>query len=155
LEETKQHVERLTQVFGILNLPPKGKKCKAMEGLLAEGDEVISEEEAGELRDLALIAACQRVEHYEISAYGSARAIASRLGLDEAVDLLEQTENEEGQADQKLSDVAGSIYDNVNDDEGGTGDGDGARDGADKPEHHTRAKRAPAKAAADRTKPKK
>jgi len=156
LEETKKHVERLTQVFGILGIPAKGKKCKAMEGLLAEGDEVISEEDAGELRDVALIAACQRVEHYEISAYGSAKAIASRLDLEDAVELLQQTENEESQADHTLTEVAGSIYDATDEDDSEPEEeNDEGSEDNDEPAELVKAKRAPTKSASSPSRSKK
>jgi len=99
LEETQTHVSRLEKVFDILGVGAKGKPCKGMKGLLEEGDEVIKEEEKGELRDLALIAGCQKVEHYEMSAYGTTRTLAEQLELQDAVELLHQTEAEEKQAD--------------------------------------------------------
>lgn len=113
LEITKKQVTRLEEVFGHLDQKPKAKHCKGMEGLLAEGSEALEEEEAGPLRDLQLIGAAQRVEHYEVAAYGTARAIAEQLGLDEAVELLGQTLEEETQADEKLTEVAGSLYEEV------------------------------------------
>jgi ferritin-like metal-binding protein YciE len=112
LDETEAQVARLEEVFAIVGQQPKGKPCKAMKGLIEEGNEAAKEEE-GELRDLAIIAACQRVEHYEISAYGTAKAIANRLSLDDAVQLLEQTEEEEADADAELTSVAEMIYDSV------------------------------------------
>jgi ferritin-like metal-binding protein YciE len=117
LEETKGQVKRLEEVFGMLDEKPKGVTCKAMKGLLEEGDEALKREEEGDIRDLAIIAAAQRVEHYEISAYGTARTMAERLGLSDAADLLRQTEDEEEQADSKLSDVADAIYDSAEEDE--------------------------------------
>jgi len=117
LAETEGQVSRMEEVFAIAGEQPKGKPCKAMKGLIEEGNEVIKEEDEGELRDLAIIAACQRVEHYEISAYGTAKAIASRLGMEDAVQLLEQTEDEESQADTKLTEVAKMIYDSVDEEE--------------------------------------
>jgi ferritin-like metal-binding protein YciE len=115
LEETKTHVSRLEQVFSLIGEIAERKKCKGMQGLIAEGDEVVKQQSEGELRDLAIIAGGQRVEHYEISAYGTARALAEKLGLDEAADLLEQTEAEESAADEKLTEVAEGIYDSVED----------------------------------------
>jgi len=112
LEETQNQVTRLEQVFELLGEPAKAKTCKAMKGLIEEGDEAASEEQ-GELRDLAIIAAAQKVEHYEMSAYGTACAIADRLGLDAAVELLRQTEEEEKNADEKLTSVAMSLYDSL------------------------------------------
>ena len=119
LEETRAHVSRLEQVFTFLEEKPKGKKCKAMQGLLAEGDEAAKDEKKGDLRDLAIIAGGQRVEHYEISAYGTAKAMAERLGLDKVVTLLRKTEEEESTADAKLTQVAGEIYDTVGDESEG------------------------------------
>ena len=110
LAETESQVSRLEEVFGTLGVKAKSKTCKAMKGLIEEGEEALKKEE-GDIRDLAIIAAAQRVEHYEISAYGTARTIAERLGLDDAAELLQQTEDEEEQADSKLSDVADAIYD--------------------------------------------
>jgi ferritin-like metal-binding protein YciE len=112
LEETQNQVTRLESVFEAAGVPAKGKTCKAMKGLLEEGTEAMQEDE-GEMRDLAIIAAAQRVEHYEISAYGTARTIAEHLGLEEAVDLLQETEDEEKNADTKLTEVASSIYGDI------------------------------------------
>lgn len=118
LEITKQQVARLEEVFGHLDEKPKAKHCKGMEGLLAEGSEALEEEEAGPLRDLQLIGAAQRVEHYEVAAYGTARAMAEQLGLNEAVELLAQTLQEEAEADEKLTEVAESIYQEVEEEPG-------------------------------------
>jgi Mn-containing catalase len=108
LEQTKEHVDRLNQVFGMLGEKPKAKPCKGMAGLLEEGQEVIAEgkemEEA--LADLALIGAAQRVEHYEIAAYGTARAIAEQMNRKDIVKLLSQTLGEEEKADKLLTQVA-------------------------------------------------
>jgi ferritin-like metal-binding protein YciE len=102
LEETQQHVQRLEQVFEIFEEPAKGKKCKAMQGLIAEGDELIQEKEG----DAALICAAQKVEHYEIASYGSLCAWARLLEEDQAADLLEETLDEEKAADEKLTSIA-------------------------------------------------
>jgi ferritin-like metal-binding protein YciE len=110
LTETQTHVSRLEEVFNALGIPSKGKPCKAMKGLLEEGNEAIQENETGELRDIAIIAGSQRVEHYEISAYGTARTLAEKLELEDVVDLLQQTEEEEKAADEKLTEVAVGIY---------------------------------------------
>lgn len=106
LEETKGQVERLEQIFEELEEKPRGHKCKAMEGLLEEGKEIMQADAEDAVRDAALIAACQRVEHYEIAGYGSARTFAQHLGLDSVVELLEATLEEEKNADQKLTDIA-------------------------------------------------
>jgi len=117
LSETETQVTRLEEVFGMVGVAAKGKPCKGMKGLLEEGDEAIKEEDEGTLRDLTLIAGAQRVEHYEMAAYGTAIAIAEQLGLDGAVDLLQQTEDEEKQADTKLTEIAMMLYGSSNEDE--------------------------------------
>jgi ferritin-like metal-binding protein YciE len=106
LEETRGQVERLDQVGQSLGIKLTGKRCKAMEGLIEEGSEVLEAEGPGPVIDLALIAAAQRVEHYEISAYGSARALADQLGHEDVVDLLQETLDEESAADEKLSSIS-------------------------------------------------
>lgn len=108
LEETKGHVSRLERAFEQLDEKPKRKKCKAMEGLIEEGSEVIKEDGVPEVKDAAIIGAAQRVEHYEIAAYGTARAMAETLSLPEIADLLQQTLDEEGNADKTLNDIATS-----------------------------------------------
>lgn len=113
LEVTKGQVTRLEEVFSQLEQKPKAKHCKGMEGLLAEGAQSLEESQAGVLRDLQLIGAAQRVEHYEVAAYGTAKAIAERLGLSEAADLLNETMQEEEEADSKLTEVARSLYEEV------------------------------------------
>jgi ferritin-like metal-binding protein YciE len=110
LQETENQVSRLDDVFRHLGVTPKGRPCKGMKGLVEEGSEAIQEEDKGCMRDLAIIAGAQRVEHYEISAYGTARTLAERCELEEVVDLLQETEDEERQADEKLTEVANSIY---------------------------------------------
>jgi ferritin-like metal-binding protein YciE len=116
LAETQGQVERLEKVFSLLDTPPKAKPCKGMQGLLEEGTEAIEQQDKGPIRDLCLIGAAQRVEHYEIAAYGTARAMAEQLGVSEVAELLEETENEEKSADEKLSEIAGEIYESVDDD---------------------------------------
>ncbi len=113
LEVTKAQVTRLEEVFANIEQKPKAKTCKGMEGLLAEGAEALEESEAGPVRDLQIIGAAQRVEHYEVAAYGTARAIAEQLGLSEAVELLSETLTEEEDADKKLTEVAEGIYGEV------------------------------------------
>lgn len=110
LVQTQEHVTRLEEVFGIAGVAAKGKPCKGMKGLIEEGGEALEEEEKGALRDLAIIAAAQRVEHYEISAYGTARTLAEQLGLNDAAELLQQTEDEEKEADSTLTKAAMSLY---------------------------------------------
>ena len=113
LEETKVHVERLEQVAEILDATPRGKSCKAMKGHVEEGAEAIEEEGDPGLRDLALIIAAQKDEHYEISGYGSARTLAECLGLSKVVKLLQATLDEEGATDKKLTEAAGLIIPTV------------------------------------------
>ena len=109
LEQTKGHVQRLEQIFQTLGEKPTGKKCKGMEGLISEGQEIMDEDFESDVMDAALISAAQRVEHYEIAAYGTVRTYAQILGDKEAVGLLEQTLEEEKETDQKLTDLAGDI----------------------------------------------
>jgi ferritin-like metal-binding protein YciE len=106
LEETKNQVSRLERVFQELDKPAKAKACKGMRGLVEEGGEALDSTSEESLNDLAIIAAAQRVEHYEISAYGTARAIAHQLGQDTIASLLEETEEEEKAADSKLTEIA-------------------------------------------------
>ncbi|HTW11662.1 MAG TPA: ferritin-like domain-containing protein [Solirubrobacteraceae bacterium] len=105
LEETRGHVQRLDQIKKDLGITGS-QKCKGMEGLLAEGEEVIGEPGGGASKDAAIIAAAQRVEHYEIAAYGTARTLASELGYDDAKKLLNETLDEESHADQLLTKIA-------------------------------------------------
>jgi len=113
LEETQNHVARLEQVFESVGVPAKGKPCKGMIGLIEEGNEAVQEEEKGTLRDLAIIAGCQKVEHYEMSGYGTIRTLAEQLGNGTAVELLQETEDEEKAADQKLTEVATALYESA------------------------------------------
>lgn len=106
LKETKVHVDRLEEVAKFLDVSPKGKSCKAMKGLIEEGSEVIDEDGEPAVKDLALIVAAQKVEHYEIAGYGSARTLAEVLGFDDAVELLQATLDEEGQTDKKLTELS-------------------------------------------------
>jgi ferritin-like metal-binding protein YciE len=106
LEQTKTQVQRLEQIFASLGSSPGRKKCAAMEGLIAEGQEAIELQGDATIRDAALIAAAQRVEHYEIAAYGTVRTIANQLGHKEQVDLLQTTLDEEGMTDKKLTALA-------------------------------------------------
>src|SRR6187399_1142504 len=106
LEETKGQVERLDQIAKILDLKLTGHKCKAMEGLVEEGSELISEDAADSVRDAGLIGAAQRVEHYEMAGYGTAAAIARKLGHDDVAELLEATLQEEKATDEKLTTLA-------------------------------------------------
>jgi ferritin-like metal-binding protein YciE len=109
LEQTKGHANRLEKIFKKLDEKPTGKKCKAMEGLVKEGSETISEDASDAARDALLIAAAQRVEHYEIAGYGSVKTYAGLLGEDEAVELLGETLQEEKDTDEKLTEAAEAI----------------------------------------------
>ncbi len=108
LHQTEGQIKRLDRVFGILGKSATGKTCEGMKGLLEEGDRVMKESE-GDVRDAAMISAAQKVEHYEMAGYGSARAWAQQLGQAEIADLLQQTLSEEGETDHKLSQLAGKI----------------------------------------------
>lgn len=108
LEVTKGHVERCEQAFEKLGKPARAKKCEAMEGLVREAEEIMESTEQGTVRDAGIISAGQKVEHYEIASYGTLRAFAKALGEDEIANLLEQTLNEEKEADEKLTEVAES-----------------------------------------------
>jgi len=108
LEETRVHAERIAQIMKDMGESPKGKKCKAMEGLVEEGKEALEEFEDPEVLDAALIAASQRVEHYEIAGYGCVRTYANLLGEDKAAKLLQQTLDEEGKTDKLLTGLAES-----------------------------------------------
>lgn len=108
LEQTKGHVERLEQIFEKLGASSKGKKCKGMEGLLKEGKELMEEDAEPAVRDAGMIAAAQKVEHYEIAGYGSARTYAHMLQEREAENLLQETLDEEGETDKKLTQIAES-----------------------------------------------
>jgi ferritin-like metal-binding protein YciE len=106
LEQTKGHVARLERVFEIVGKTARAEHCKAMEGLVEEGADLLEEDGEPMVKDAALIGAAQRVEHYEISAYGTARTLAELLGLSEAVTLLQQTLGEEKETDEKLTQLA-------------------------------------------------
>lgn len=110
LEQTKGHVKRLEDIFQELGKKPAGKKCMGMQGLVKEGDEMMKESDfEDEVLDAGLISAAQRVEHYEIAAYGFVRTYANLLGEENAAELLEKTLTEEKETDQKLTGLAGKI----------------------------------------------
>src|SRR3984893_1782617 len=109
LEETEGHVERLETIFEDLDESPKGKTCKAMKGLVEEGSEILEQEGDESVLDAGIIAAGQKVEHYEIASYGTVRTFAELLGEKEAVKLLQQTLDEESAADEKLTELAEDI----------------------------------------------
>ena len=106
LKETEEHITRLEKVFESLDLKAVGKKCDAMEGLLKEADGIMAETEIGVVRDAAMIAAAQKVEHYEIATYGTLRAYAVTLGESKAAVLLAKTLEEEKKADVTLTEIA-------------------------------------------------
>jgi len=108
LSETQNHVSRLEQAFKALGKTARAKTCEAMKGLVEEGSEVISAKGDPNVKDAALIAAAQRVEHYEMAGYGSARTFAQRLGHTQVASLLQQTLDEEGACDKKLTSLAES-----------------------------------------------
>lgn len=105
-EQTQTHVERLERVFEELDRKPSSQKCKGIAGIIEEAEEMMEEIEDEEVLDAALITAAQRAEHYEMAAYGGARTYAQMLGLDTAAELLQQTLDEEGEANKKLMELA-------------------------------------------------
>ncbi len=108
LTETKEHKQRLERIFKKLDYSPGGHRCKAMEGLIKEGDEIIKEDGDAKVKDAALVCAAQKIEHYEIGSYGCVHAYARLLGEHQASDLLAQTLQEEKRADENLSELAES-----------------------------------------------
>ncbi|MEG1026419.1 MAG: ferritin-like domain-containing protein [Flavobacterium sp.] len=108
---TENQVERLKKVFNLLGESDRGKKCDAMEGLIKEGDSILEETEPGPVRDAAIISASQKIEHYEIASYGTLVAFAKTLGEDKVASLLEETLNEEKDADITLTKAA---YNDIN-----------------------------------------
>jgi len=109
LKETEGHVERLEKAFKILEASPKGKTCNGMKGILSEGAEMLNEIAEGNIRDLALISAAQRVEHYEMAAYGTVHTYAEILNKQQIAGLLQETLKEEKAADQKLTETSQKI----------------------------------------------
>jgi ferritin-like metal-binding protein YciE len=108
-EETETQIERLEQMFEAMGLPAKGKKCPAIDGILEEGKEIMEEFADDAALDAGLVAAAQKVEHYEIASYGSMVAWAEQLGLDDVLSLLNETLEEEKATDEKLSEIAESV----------------------------------------------
>jgi ferritin-like metal-binding protein YciE len=129
LEQTENHVLRLERIFQSLNEKATGKKCVAMTGLIKEGNELIGETEETAVRDAGLIAAAQKVEHYEIAGYGAARTHAELLGNDQAVRLLDETLAEEKEADAKLNQLAESL---INEEAAGASEQTTSKSGIDK-----------------------
>jgi ferritin-like metal-binding protein YciE len=109
LHQTEQHIERLEQIFEQLEMPARGKKCVGMQSLIKEGQEMMSEAEDEDTRDALMIAAAQKIEHYEIASYGTLRVWANLLGHEEAASLLEETLEEEKETDQHLTSIAESF----------------------------------------------
>jgi ferritin-like metal-binding protein YciE len=109
LEQTKNHIERLEEIFEALDESPKGESCEGMEGLIEEGSEVIEEGSDPEARDAGLVAAAQHVEHYEMVSYGTLRTYANILGEREAASLLQETLGEEKKTDERLTSLAEKI----------------------------------------------
>jgi ferritin-like metal-binding protein YciE len=152
--QTQQHVKRLDRIFRMLDESSRGKKCKGMEGLLEEGQELIKERPEPEVLDAGLISAAQRVEHYEMAGYGTVRTYARQLGEDEQANLLQETLNEEGETDKLLTSLAESsinIEADQADDEGmemesaGNGSGSGRSGGMRRRAATKRTKRATAR----------
>jgi ferritin-like metal-binding protein YciE len=108
LEQTRHQVQRLEQIFDALGESPKGMKCKGLEGIIDEGEDMMDKDSPAAVGDAALISSAQKVEHYEISAYGSARTFARRLGFEDHVRLLQETLEEEAATDKKLTMLAES-----------------------------------------------
>jgi ferritin-like metal-binding protein YciE len=109
LEETEGQVEKVEKIFKELGVTPKGKKCHAIEGLIEEGEEVMAENLEPKVRDAGIIVSAQKIEHYEMAAYGSIRTFAEILGFDKVADLAQDILDEEGNADKVLNDIAMSI----------------------------------------------
>jgi ferritin-like metal-binding protein YciE len=109
LRQTETHVERLEQIFGEFNESAKGKTCRAMKGLIEEGSEILTEDGEESVLDAGIIVAAQKVEHYEIAAYGSVRTFAKLLGQTKAAELLQATLDEESEANELLNELAESI----------------------------------------------
>ena len=106
--ETEQQVQRLEQIAQQMGISPDGETCQAMQGLIEEAQSLLQELEPGELADAAIIGAAQKMEHYEIACYGTARTLARQAGMDQAAELLEQTLEEEKATDEKLTMIATS-----------------------------------------------
>jgi ferritin-like metal-binding protein YciE len=108
LTETKGQINRLEQAFQRLGKSPQRETCEAMKGLISEGEEMVSATGDDSVKDAALIAAAQRVEHYEIAGYGTARSLAQQLGRSDVANLLQETLDEEGATDKRLTQIAES-----------------------------------------------
>jgi len=109
LVETEEHVRRIERIFESLEFSPSGVKCAAMEGLVKESEEMIAQDAPDDVKDAGLICCAQRIEHYEMAAYGCARAFATQLGYSDAVEILSATLDEERNTDRMLTDIAESV----------------------------------------------
>jgi len=127
LRQTERHVERLEEAFEQLGLPVRGKKCEGMQHLIAEGDDMIGEAEDNATRDAVMIAAAQKVEHYEIATYGTLRTWANLLGKTDVAALFEETLEEEKETDQNLTSIAESFVNEAAAEEGAGETEEGAR----------------------------
>ena len=130
-EMTQRQVERLEEVFEALGKPPKAKTCKAMQGLIEEATEIMEEDASDSVLDAGIIAAAQKVEHYEIASYGTVRTWARLCGEEEAANLLQETLDEESQTDERLTELAESIV-NPRAEEGGDKEEESSARGAKK-----------------------
>ncbi len=113
LEETKEHAKRIEKIFGLLSLDREAKKCKAMAGLIEEGKDIIKDFEKGSARDSALIIGAQKIEHYEIAAYGSLCELAEVMGKHQIANILDTTLEEEEEADSLLTSISETVNDNA------------------------------------------
>jgi ferritin-like metal-binding protein YciE len=127
LEQTREHIARLDRAMELLEASPKGKTCKAMKGLIAEGEEKIKEDASDAVKDAALIGAAQKVEHYEIAGYGTVRTYAELLGEEEVVELLQETLDEEAETDRQLTQLASSLNLKAETEEGEESEEDSAK----------------------------
>lgn len=137
LRQTSEQVSRLEQIFDMLEEKPTGKKCLGMEGLVKEGAETMKEDYEDAVMDAALIGAAQRVEHYEIAAYGTVREFAKLMGEDEHVSLLEETLEEEKQTDEKLTQLAEQINSQAQE---GSEEEEGSEEMEERPSRSTRSR---------------
>jgi ferritin-like metal-binding protein YciE len=110
LRETEGHVRRLEQIFEMMDESPKGRTCRGTRGVLGEGSRMVRGTKDGPMRDEALISTAQRVEHYEMAAYGTARSHAERMGQKQMAEILERTLDEEKRADKRLTDISNSVF---------------------------------------------
>jgi ferritin-like metal-binding protein YciE len=148
LRQTERHIQRLEEAFEQLDMPARGKKCEGMENLIAEGEEMIGQAEDGPTRDAVMIAAAQKVEHYEIASYGTARTWANQVGYPEVAALLQETLDEEKETDQKLTNIAENSVNEMA--ERGTSAGEGSGAQGRRPSRAGASVRSPRATAADK-----